>query len=251
MGIVTLTIFLFALFGLVFGSFGNVLILRLEKRESLLGRSRCMSCKRSLGFLDLVPVLSYAFLGGRCRRCGAQISVQYPIVEILSGTVFVLAAALYPSNVFLAVLTAFLLYCLLLSSVEDVLYQKLPDMFVAGIAIAALVMTLLSGNILSSLSALCVTLVWFGGQWILSNGRATGTGDIFLSSALALWLGLRGTIAMLFLSYMVGAVITLLLLGLGVISMKQKRIAFGPFLAIGALLAFLGVGQEFFEIFLS
>lgn len=245
------TILLFALLGLIFGSFGNVLILRFKKRESLLGRSRCMSCKRSLGFLDLVPVLSYALLGGRCRTCGSHVSIQYPIVEILSSTVFILAAALYPFNIFLAVLTAFLLYCLLLSSVYDVLYQKIPDLFVAGIAIAALTMTFLSGTIFSSLLGLLVTLVWFGGQWILSRGKATGMGDIFLSSALALWLGFRATVAMLFLSYMVGAILTLLLLGLGVISMKQKRIAFGPFLAIGALLAFLGVGQEFFRVFLS
>lgn len=243
-----LTIFLFTLLGLAFGSFGNVLILRLERGESLLGRSRCKQGKHALGVLDLIPVLSYALLGGRCRTCGCHISIQYPIIEILSAALFALSAALYPSYLFIAILTAFLLYALLLSAAYDVLHQRLPDFFVDGVAVPALLLTYFTGTIFSSLLGLAIVLVWFGGQWVLSKGRAVGTGDIFLSSALALWLGFRGTIAMLLFSYIAGAIITLLLLGLGKISMKQKRIAFGPFLAIGAFLAFLGVGQELLRV---
>ncbi len=243
-----LTIVLFALLGLALGSFGNVLILRLEKGESLFGRSRCVRGKHVLGVFDLIPVLSYAFLGGRCRVCASHISIQYPVIEILSGTVFALSAALYPSSVFVAFLTGFLLYALLLSAAYDVLHQRLPDLFVDGVAVPALILTYVTGTIFSSLLGLLVVLVWFGGQFVLTRGKAVGTGDIFLSSALALWLGFRGTVAMLFLSYMTGAIITLLLLGLGVISMKQKRIAFGPFLAIGAVLAFFGTGQEWMTV---
>lgn len=236
---------LFAIFGLVFGSFGNVLIIRFANGESVRGRSHCMSCRKPLGIFDLVPVLSFALLGGRCRHCGAHISLQYPIVELLSASVFLLAAAAFPSSLSSAVLTAALLYFLLLASVFDALHQRLPDAFTLAIACIAFVLTAFFGDIFSSLLGVLLCLVWFGGQWLFTKGRAVGTGDIFLSSALALWLGFRGTIAMLLFSYMVGAIIILLLLALGVITMRQKRIAFGPFLAIGALLSFLGVQNLF------
>lgn len=235
--------FLFALLGLVFGSFGNVLISRVHTGESLLGRSHCMRCKRTFGLLDLVPVFSYVFLGGSCRGCGRHISFAYPIVEILCAALFALAITAHPTRLPLAVLTAALLFFLLLAAAFDALRQKLPDAFTVAIACIAFLLTILSGDIFSSLLGILVTVSWFGAQWVFSQGRAVGTGDIFLSSALALWLGLQKTIAMLILAYVTGSVVILLLLGLGVITMKQKRIAFGPFLAIGALLSFLGAGQ--------
>lgn len=235
--------FLFALLGLVFGSFGNVILSRLHTGESLLGRSHCMHCRRTLGALDLVPVFSYALLAGRCRGCGRSISLVYPIVEILCGALFALAATVYASEPILAVLTSALFFFLLLATAFDALHQKLPDAFTLAIACIAFLLTILIGDIFSSVLGILLTLVWFGSQWVFSKGRAVGTGDIFLSSALALWLGFRGTVAMLILSYVTGSIVILLLLGLGVLTMKQKRIAFGPFLAIGALLSFLGVGQ--------
>lgn len=232
---------LFAILGLAFGSFGNVLVVRLANGESINGRSHCMSCRKTLDIFDLVPVFSYALLGGRCRHCGTHVSLQYSIVELLSAFVFLLAAATFPLSLLSAVLTAALLYFLLLSSVFDALHQELPDAFTLAIACIAFVLTAISGDIFSSLLGVLLCLVWFGGQWVFTKGKAVGTGDIFLSSALALWLGLRGSVAMLLFSYMVGAIVILLLLALGAITMKQKRIAFGPFLAIGALLSFLGV----------
>lgn len=245
----SLEILLFVLLGLAFGSFGNVLLVRLKKGQSIGGRSHCMKCRRELGAVDLVPVISYVLLGGRCRYCGKTISLLYPIVEILSAAVFALSAVLYPGSLPLAILTGFLLYTLLLSSVFDILYQELPDIFTAIIAGINLVITLLSGSPSSSLFGLGLVLIWFGGQWVLSRGRAVGTGDIFLASALAIWLGLSGTVLMLLLSYIVGALTVLLLLGLRMITWKHQHIAFGPFLAIGALLTLLGVGQEYLSIF--
>ncbi len=245
----SLEVFFFGAFGLAFGSFGNVLLLRLKRGESLLGRSHCMSCKRILGVFDLIPVLSYALLGGRCRWCSRHISLQYSIVEMFSAVLFILAAILFPTDLPRAVLTAGLLYVLLLACVFDVLYEKLPDVCSLTIAFLGLVLAAMTHHLSSSLLGAALALVWFGGQWILSQHRAVGTGDIFLSSALALWLGFRGTIAMLLLSYVVGAISVLLLLGLGTISMKQKRIAFGPFLAMGAVLSMLGVGQVYLPFF--
>lgn len=241
----TTQVFLFVVLGLAFGSFGNVLILRLKAGTSLGGRSHCMSCKQKLSVVDLVPVFSFVFLGGRCRQCGKAISMQYPIVEILSACMFGLAAVLYPADLTLAILTALLLYFLLLGAVFDIRFQELPDSFTGMIAVCAFLIAVVAQHLPSSAMGLLVALMWFGGQWVLSKGRAVGTGDIFLSAALGIWLGFRGTITMLLLSYMVGAVVVLLLLWFGVLSMKHQRIAFGPFLAAGALLTILGVGQMY------
>ncbi len=239
--------FVFLVLGLIFGSFGNVLLVRLKKKTSIGGRSHCMSCKYTLSPIDLVPVLSYAFLGGGCRHCGKHISLQYPLVELGSGILFALAAAIYGTDFLHAVPTAFLLYFLLLASVYDAQHQQLPDVFTAMIAVLAVFLSVISGDVLSSLKGVLLTSVWFGGQWFLSRGKAVGTGDVFLSGALAIWLGFTGAVSMILFSYMIGAVIVLFLLGLRVINFKKERIAFGPFLAMGALVTFLGVGQAYLQ----
>ena len=244
----TISVFLFVVLGLSLGSFGNVVVLRSFHGESLTGRSRCRSCKRTLGFFDLIPVLSYVLLGGRCRRCHAHIPLQYPIVEFLSGVLFGLSAMLFPSEIVLAIFTALLLYALLLSAVFDVLHQRLPDALTISIAVLALVISFLEHHFISSLIGLLIAFTWFGGQWILSRGRAVGTGDIWLASALGLWLGWRGTVAMLLLSYSTGAIVVLFLLAIGTLSFKRERIAFGPFLGVGAVLEMLGVGQVYFTM---
>src|SRR3989344_5301589 len=83
-------IFMFT-FGLCIGSFLNVVIYRIEKEEGFVkGRSYCSHCKHTLSWADLVPVFSFIFLGGKCRYCHKKISVQYPLVEMLTGLVFLL-----------------------------------------------------------------------------------------------------------------------------------------------------------------
>lgn len=100
----------FALYGIVIGSFVNVLILRLPIKESItLKRSHCMTCGHTLSWYELIPLFSYLFLGGKCRHCKAHISVQYPIVEAANGIIYVV--------VFLAkgiTLETFLIACVLL-----------------------------------------------------------------------------------------------------------------------------------------
>ncbi len=240
-------VFLFFVLGLIFGSFGNVLLVRFKKKTSVGGRSHCMSCKHILSPIDLVPLFSYVFLGGSCRHCGKQISLHYPLVELGSGILFALAAAIYGTDFLHAVPTAFLLYLLFLASVYDAFYQEIPDLFTGTIAVLAVFLAVISGDLLSSFEGVLLTSVWFGGQWVLSRGRAVGTGDVFLSGALAIWLGFSGAVLMILFSYMIGAVTVLTLLSLRVITFKTGRIAFGPFLALGALLTFLGVGQAYLQ----
>ena len=108
-----LTIFLYIvafLYGIVIGSFLNVLIFRIPKKENIVQSSHCMSCGHKLGWRDMVPVFSYLFLRGRCRQCGARISIQYPLIEALNGVLYVV--------VFMAGGFTFssVLYCLMTSA---------------------------------------------------------------------------------------------------------------------------------------
>ena len=87
-----LTIFLYTvvfLYGIVIGSFLNVLIFRIPKKENIVQSSHCMNCGCKLGWRDMVPVFSYIILRGRCRQCGARISIQYPLIEALNGVLYV------------------------------------------------------------------------------------------------------------------------------------------------------------------
>ncbi len=244
-GTVDLQALLFVLLGLVLGSFGNVLIIRMSSGKSIGGRSHCMSCRHTLGVVDLIPMLSYICLGGRCRHCHAHVSLQYPIVEGLSLIVFLLAITLHPTNIAAALVTAGALWFLLLAATYDALHQELPDLFTIAIACAGTLLALLKGTLVSSILGATVALAWFGGQWLVSRGKAVGTGDIFLAAALGLLLGTEGTVTMILLSYASGALIILCLLAVGIVSLKKDRIAFGPFLAIGTLLSLLGAGQMY------
>ncbi len=241
-------VLLFFVLGLVFGSFGNVVILRLPLKKSLGGRSRCDHCRKKLGIIDLIPVLSFAFLGGRCRHCGKALSLQYPLVELGSGILFALAAVVYPAHLHIAIITALLLWMLLLTAVFDGTHQQIPDLFTGFIAACALILSVFSQNFLSAFFGTMIAFFWFGGQWVLSRKRAVGTGDIFLGMALGWWLGLIGTITMLLLAYMTGAIVLIILLLAGVVKFRKERISFGPFLAIGALLTFLGAGNWYLQL---
>lgn len=241
-------IMMFALAGLAFGSFGNVLIYRLHTKEHITGRSMCMSCHRTLQWFELFPVLSYVVLRGACRTCRQGISLQYPLVEFGSALVFVLAFVLHPFDSVTALVTAFALYFVLLACVFDARYQQVPDLFTLFIAFAGIIGMILSRDAVSPLVGAVIMLAWFGGQWIISRGRAVGTGDIFLASAIGLVVGWKYALMTLIFSYMAGAVILIAMILLRMIKAKQQRIAYVPFLTIGLLLTLLGVGDAYLKI---
>ena len=127
-----LTIFLYIvifLHGIVIGSFLNVLIFRIPKKENIVQSSHCMNCGRKLGWRDMVPVFSYIILRGRCRQCGARISIQYPLIEALNGVLYVV--------VFMAGGFTFssVLYCLMTSALIVIAVIDEPGEFM-GDAVA-------------------------------------------------------------------------------------------------------------------
>ncbi len=244
----TLGMILFAFSGLAFGSFGNVLIYRIHANKPITGRSVCPACHKTLRWFELFPVLSFLALRGKCRRCHHVISGQYPLVELGSALLFIVAFLLHSSDPVAALLTAFILYFLFLACVFDALYQQIPDVFTVFIALFALISLVHIHDVLSAILGAAVMLGWFGGQWVISRGKAVGTGDIFLTAALGLWLGCSSSLIMIIFSYMSGAIILLFMMLLGNIRKNQQRIAFVPFLMTGVLLTIFGLGDLYLRI---
>ncbi len=231
------TIFIF-LFGLIFGSFYNVVGLRVPQKESIVHPpSHCPKCQRRLTVLDLVPVLSYVFLGGKCRSCGNKISWVYPFIELMTGVLF--AFAYWQLGWGIELIVAFFFISLLvIIVVSDLAYMLIPDkVLIFFLPLLAI------GRVLSPLTpwwdSLVGAVVGFGILYIiavLSNG-GMGGGDIKLFFLIGLVLGTIDTLLTLFLAAVIGMIV-----GITVLSKnKQGRktpIPFGPSIALAAVIVY-------------
>lgn len=241
------SIALFFVVGLALGSFGNVLIVRLPAGESIGGRSRCPHCKHALRWRDLIPVVSYAWLRGRCRTCRAGIAWRYPAVELASAMLFT-AGMVHESGIVAGVALGTALWVLLLIAVVDARTQRIPDALNAALAAAAVVYAGQTGAF--DILAPAAALGFFGGQWVVSRGRWVGSGDVLLAAAIGILLGSFGSVVVaVFAAYGIGAIVVLMLLLAGKVQ-RRGHVAFGPFLALGALFAVF-FGEEVLSCVLS
>ena len=241
-----------ALIGLIIGSFVNVVVYRVPRRESVvLPASHCPVCEHPLSVWDNVPVFSYLLLRGRCRHCGTRISLKYPLVEIASSVVFVASYAAYGLSINFA-LNAFFLLTLLMVSVIDIEHKIIPNVIVVpAIAIGAVVLGSLSivagGEVAlidrGGFAGPAIGFLGGGGfllllAWLWPNGM--GGGDIKLAALMGLFLG-RYVVIAIFIGFFLGAlggVLAMSLLGMS----RKDQIPFGPYLAVGAVLTlFIGV----------
>lgn len=249
--------FLFIL-GLCFGSFLNVLIDRLPKGKSVVrGRSFCDHCKHKLGWDDLIPVLSFILLNRRCRYCGKKISWHYPIVELTTGILFLFVYSLLigiirlDNNHFYYIYTYYLIItsCLLAIFVTDLKYRIIPDeVLIVQIVTALFYQVLfqkqiLKGNILTGVVFLLVFLFLV----IITKGKGIGLGDVKLAFVMGLVLGFPKIIVALYLSFLTGAVFSLILVLLKIKSLKST-IAFGPFLCAATFVT-LFYGNSLWSLF--
>lgn len=227
---------LFLLLGLVFGSFGSVLITRVPGGENIGGRSRCPDCKKTLRPAELIPVISYLFLRGRCRRCRSPIGLLYPSLELASGGLFVLAWQMHAA-VISSLLLGFALWLLLLIVIIDARTQTISDF----LNIPFLILALAYGASIPPmpLDGAILGVAFFGVQWAISRGRWIGSGDIILAGGIGALLGdWTQMAACLFLTYIIGGMTA----GILLLTKRIRRgdhIAFGPFLAAGTLAALL------------
>jgi leader peptidase (prepilin peptidase)/N-methyltransferase len=241
-------IFLFVL-GTAVGSFLNVCIHRLPLRESIiLPASHCPRCGTNLNFIDLIPILGFILLRGRCRQCRAPISLRYPLVEFLAGTLFVLAGVFFPaSSMFLD-----LIFCLIfISSVLaaffiDLEHQVIPDAITfSGIFLGFLYHTL-KGDALTSLSGIFLGWILFFliaklGKMLFKK-EVLGDGDLYLAAMLGAFLGWQGMLLSVFMAYLLAGGVAILLLSLKRIRMGEY-IPFGPALVSGGIFT-LFFGQQ-------
>jgi leader peptidase (prepilin peptidase) / N-methyltransferase len=263
---------LIGLLGLVVGSFINAVVWRLHlrmersrpkqgKSESIVsGRSMCPSCRHQLSAVDLVPVISWLWLKGKCRYCGKPISMQYPAVELLTAVVFALAVLMRPSTPIGWVELVFwlaMVVMLLILAVYDLRWYLLPDVVMAPAMVLALVRlgVLASlGTDLQIVAYYLVAAVVAGGSFYLvafiSDGRWMGGGDIKLAFLMGLVLGPANTAVAMLLAFNSAAIIGITLIAMKVKS-RQDYIPFGPFLTASTILAWLlggGVVQWYLKV---
>jgi len=237
-------IFIFLIFicGLIIGSFLNCLIYRLSVEETMRGRSYCPNCKHTLSWVDLVPVFSYLSLKGKCKYCHKKISAQYPILEVITGLIFVLVFNYkFPALVNFEITNLtdliFLLYIassLIVIFVYDLKYYLIPDKVLFPAIIVALLYHFNYNYFLASFIATAFFLFIF----LVSRGKWMGFGDVKLAILLGFILGFPNILVGLFLAFLFGAIIGLALmyLNIGKIGLKSE-IPFGPFLIAGTAVA--------------
>ncbi|HKB25857.1 MAG TPA: prepilin peptidase [Methylomirabilota bacterium] len=220
-----------ALFGLVIGSFLNVVIARLPERRSLWRpRSACPACDVAIAWYDNIPVLSFLALRGRCRACGGAISSRYPVVELLTAAAFLGAWAAFGPTPRFAV-SAALLAALIAIAAIDLQRQIIPDAITLPGIVAGVLIGVGTGAWLDSVIGVLVG----GGIFfviILVQPGGMGGGDMKLGAMLGAFLGWKALLFSLFVAVTVGGVVALALLATGLRGRKDP-IPFGPFLALG------------------
>ncbi len=230
-----MTALLVFIFGLFVGSFLNVCIYRIYRKQSIVfPPSRCPDCGKRLGVSELVPVFSWLFQGGRCRGCHERISWRYPVVELATGVTYALLFAYFPGVDF--IIQVFFYSILIIVFFIDLEHQIIPNRLVIVLLIYAVAIQVLR-PVHSRPEALIGVAV--GGGFLLllaivSKG-GMGGGDVKLMLALGLWFGWQKTLLLMFLAFLGGGLLSIFLLATG-IKKRKDGIAFGPFLIVAALI---------------
>lgn len=251
-------------FGAVIGSFLNVLIYRLPiGMDFKKGNSICPNCNHKLNWKDLFPLFSWIFLGGKCRYCKVPISKQYPIVEALNGTAYVLSYLFLCGGNAIEGLNLKLAGCMIVMSALivvswiDFKHQIIPDSMWIAILVGGIFIVgdaLISGEfskgwIITRIVGFFTVSGLFFLIALLTGGRAMGGGDIKLMAAVGFVLGWKAVIIALFMSAFLGVVFSI---GRKILVKTEMKgvIPFGPFLAMGsAICAF--VGEPIFNTYLE
>lgn len=236
------------LYGILIGSFLNVCIYRIPKHESIVVTpSHCMSCGYGLKWFDLVPVFSWLCLRGKCRKCKAPISVQYPIIEATNGLLWLAIIAIAGFNVE-GVLYCLLASALLVLSIIDFRTFEIPfgiNVFIALLGLVRLVTDYKRWYLYVIGFFLVSGIFWIA--LLITKGRGIGGGDVKLMAAAGLLLGGPKIFLAMIIGCLLGVIIHPLRM---VISKKDHMLAFGPYLSMGILIAAL-FGQPLIDWYFS
>lgn len=235
------------IYGLLIGSFLNVCIYRIpEKQSVVVVRSHCMSCGKQIKWYDLVPLVSFLILRGKCRYCKAKLSWQYPAVEALNGILYGIIVLVNGFNI------TSILYCLATSallalSMIDWRTYEIPPSFNIFIGILGIIRLILDlphwyNYVIGFVSVSGFLLLIF----LVTKGRGIGFGDVKLMAAAGLLLGWKLIILSLGLGCVLGSIIHITLM---YVKDKDRVLAFGPYLSLGIFISML-YGEQIIEWYL-
>ena len=232
---------IFYIFGAIISSFLCVVGIRLPKKEDFVkGKSKCDNCGHELKFYELIPIFSYLFLGGKCRKCKNQISVLIPICEIIGG--LLASVSFYRFGFSVELVFALLIASLfLIVLVSDVNYFIIPDEIILVYSVLFLVLQLANGGVRNLLYHLCVAVFLFFIMYLtmllgefLFKKESLGGGDVKLLFLFGLVLDPLGGVLTIFLGSMIALPISLIVL----VKNKTNMIPFGPFLVLAFLVIY-------------
>ncbi|TAJ15446.1 prepilin peptidase [Patescibacteria group bacterium] len=257
---VALPIFIFAM-GASVGSFINVVTLRFGFSEKVRNRSHCMACDIPIASHDLIPIFSFFFLGGRCRHCKSKLTLQYPIVELLLGVLFLSLWYTMPPSLTFWSLVNFVSVLVFLSTlvalvVYDLKHTLVPLAFAYTLLVSGFVATSANAFRISSLNPIfdgliggAVLFAFFAGIVFVTRGKGMGMGDAYIAGAVGVLLGIwRGIEAVSFGVWIATALYLTLLLLSSLLKKTtllpapfrvtiRKELPFIPFIAIGVLIS--------------
>lgn len=242
--------FLVLLIGLCIGSFLNVCIYRIQREESIsFPPSHCTSCGYELKPLDLIPVLSYLFLRGRCRKCKDKISMKYPFIEILNGVLYLILFSKFGVSinfVFYAILTSLLIVTSTIDIESKYVYNSTT---IFGLTLGIIYIAVayyfnhinVFNNILGGIVGYLIIFI------IVKITNAMGEGDADIAGICGLFIGVKGILVALFLAIVIAGIIASIILILK-IKDRKSEIAFSQYIAIGTFLWMI-IGNNLLKIY--
>ncbi len=232
------------------GSFLNCLAWRAYEGESLNGRSHCRACKKTIAWYDNIPVLSFFLLRARCRNCEQKISWQYPLVEAITALLFVAAYLATPFDWLLIARNWFILSVLTVIFIMDARWYVILDKISLPACVVALIVNLYRGvSWQELLISATIGTGFFLAQYLISRGRWIGGGDIRLGLFLGLALGWPGVLAAIFIGYAIGAIVGIIMLGMGKKKMGSM-VPLGTFLSLAGAITLL-YGEKIISWYLA
>jgi prepilin signal peptidase PulO-like enzyme (type II secretory pathway) len=244
--------------GLVFGSFLNVLVHRLPRKESLFSRSQCPRCGTKISWFDNIPLLNFILLRGHCRHCQTKISWQYPLVELVAGLLFLFSFIKISSqfsNFNLSFLISLLRSWLIIFTglfifIYDLKYLEIEDRVVLPLSGLILISNFFLSESLPKVGlAIIIGVGFFLLQYIFTRGRAIGLGDLRIGFFMAVALSWPKIFLALIFSYLIGGLIAVLLLLLHKKKLRDQ-LPLGPFLVAGTFLT-LFWGEQIINWYLN
>lgn len=234
-----LYLLLFFFLGLIFGSFLNSLIYRLYYNLSVWDRSFCPKCQQKIKLIDLVPLVSFIFLGGKCRYCQKRIAWHYFVVELVTGILFALVFLKNSNSIMTLFRDLFFVLVLILIFTIDLKYYLILDKIIwPSIAVALIFNIILNLGIWQLILGIIIGAGFFGWQYLLSAGKWVGEGDIKLGALIGVMFGWQLTLLTIVTAYLIGGLIAAILL----ISKKKKIgdvLPLGTFLSAAAIIVLL------------